>query len=1522
MHIKNRYIKTLFKAITIISIFECLYLFALPAALNNPANKDFVNKLVNNNDNVQITYLNPKFKTHIKPNITLSLDNLNIKDRNSNTIFLDTDNLDIEISLFPLLFKQIDFKHIYANNLDINILRDSNGIFNIEKLFPKTKKQNIKIKYKNSTIKINGYTINSLDEQLNQAVKISGTPLNIKLNKKNEISIKTKGQLAFNDAKNSADSSAVSESKQESLSDFDIDLKTKFPFIYQDFNQNTIDGECFFYNINLEPFLPFIKRYINNNITKLSGNIEYIQLSAEQDENGKNNIVFNSKFNNIIFDKSDWQNYVDAKGENKFDTNIELNNNTIDIKSLNYKADNVNIKSDGKITLDKKPILNINAEIKESRAENIASILPPNLVPQQMTIEKVKKYGVFGDIDAKLHIQGKIPQPDITGYVKGRNVKVLDKKIHPLHKGSVDIVFDKRILNMDILVELFDNQKAHINGCVHMFRDGINNVTIKTTNNIDFPLAQKIVIPISKVFNFQLGPIPEMNITSGKGIIDINVQGSMDFVSINGYSAFDKAKLTYNGLYGEVIEGKGRLDFKDDVISFKSERAFVKNNPLNVEGKVRINKDLNFNISSNKAEANDLLEVINNSELLKDVKEGLVIIKKAAGPTKLFVNMKAKIVPVPFGQAPLPPDEAFEDMKVKGSLYLLGNSCTIEGFYTPIENIKGIVDFTETNVDIHDIEGTSGTSPITIGGKIINDLNTKIPDVDITITSKSVNLKDTIKFLAESYLYPPNYPDLSPLYNIASKHDLYFKYKAKSIDFLTDKAYAVMNFINDDTDSALKAKNGTIIMDKATVKVQNVNAALFDSDLKINGEVKNVDTLNPIYNLTVKADNFNLENLNSAEKLNIIPKKMENLLTQFSEFKGFADIDIGLNHNILNGSINLSKPQFTYTTSGIPFIFDDFIIKLKDNKIIIDNIAADIAKMPFFGNIRVQNIYKTPDLQGYFTAKVTDDFISNYFPKEISKRVHLEGDVNLSSELSGNENELNLKPKITLNPDADVIIDGVSLGEVNDKREFKGNLNINKNKITLKKLDYVKYVSSQNNIVYPILFATINGVFNISPDNIIEPEELNIKTYKNLSAKVLNVLLKHPILKQGTFNCNLKYKFDSRKKLAKLYGNMDCRNLDIPLFDTIVKNIKLKADDENIDINLFGFMNDSKINITSLFKNNLYEKPEILSLKLSADQLDNNKLLRSLTKVRQAMQTNNEIKNTDLTGIKIKNGWINVNKLTVKSLVANDLSTSFSIDEQGILHADDINVIVGEGNIEGNLSYDLNNSKFKGNFELTNVDSNYVAETLFDGKNQIYGQANGKIILETQGLSDEDIIRNLKGFVYFDISDGRMPKLGSLEYLLRASNILKSGITGFTINSILELLNLVKTGYFSNINGSCTIENGVAQNIEIFSKGENLSLYMHGSYDISKTSADMEILGKLSKKISTIFGSLGNTSLNTFFRLIPGISMLDFGRKDFVEDVEKIPSFTNGDYESRVFQAIINGDINESGYVQSFKWVK
>lgn len=1506
MHIKKHIIKKLLKAAIIIAIFECAYLFVLPPILSSIIEKVCVKNFINKNSNANIEYKNPKIKTNILPAVTLSLSDFNIQDKANTYSLITADKISVKISLTSLLRKKINIKELTANNIDLYVFQDKDGFFNFEQLFPKKEKALFTPLITKTNININNYYAVFEDKILDKSVVLTGQPFVLNFNKSNISEFITKGTIT----------------NQNIQSDFDINMSTNF-FSAKEINNGIISGKCFIYNINLDILLPYLKKYVDKDIKNIAGNIDYIQISTSKQENKNNLIVLNTSFNNVIFDKNSWENNINAKGNNQLHASLTFDNKIIDIASFKYKAENIDISSGGKINLtQEKPNLDLNVEVINSKAEDIAAILPPNLVPQYGTIAKVKKYGVYGDIEGKINIKGKIPQPDITGYVTGRNVHILDKSIHKLHKGTIDIKFDKRILNMDILVNLFDNQNAKVKGYVYMYRDGINNVSVKTTDNIDFPLAQKIIIPISNVFNFLLGPIPEMDIKTGKGIIDINVLGSIDFININGYSEFHDASLFYNGLFGKIEGGKGRLDFKKDVVSFKSEKAYVKNNLVNIDGKVKINDNLDFNISTPNAQAADLLEFINKSSLLKDVKDGMAVITRADGLVKLAVNIKAKIVPVEFGQPPLPPEEAFEDMKVNGSVYLLNNSCYLEGFYTPIEQLKGIVDFTETDVKLQSLEGVSGSSHINIEGTIITDLNTKVPDVDITVTSPEVNLKDTIKFLTESYLYPENYPDISSLYNIASKHDLYFKYKAKSIDFETDKAYAVMNFIPDSADTPIKAKSGKIIMDKAAVKVDNINASLYDSNLLINGNVLNVDTINPVYNLKIKTDNFNLENLNDTSKIDIMPQELNKILEQFVNYKGSANIDINIDKNILNGNIYLKNLNMVHEKTKTPMVFDNFPIQIKENKIILNNVTANIGDMPFFGDLIINDYYINPDIHGYLTTKITNNFIKTYLPLSISENIDCYGDIGFYAKINGTTENLTIEPKITLNPDSDIIVNGTNIGDINDKREFKGSINLSKDQINIPKFEYTKYISSQNNKTYPIVFMNASGRLKIDENNQILPEEVSIKTNKNLPAKLLNILLKTPVLKQGTFSCDLKYKADLIKKTSKLLGEMDCRNLDIPLFDTLIKNIRINAKENDINLSMFGYISDAKINMNSVIKNDFSNKPQIESLNLYADQLDWNKFLESLTKIHTAMNTNNNIKNIDFDGLSISDGHLEIKEFIIKSLSAHNFSSDFSINQEGIFTANNMQVDIGQGNMFGTITYNLNDSSLTGDFELNDVDSNYIAETIFDGKNQIYGNSRGKIYIETKGLTEEERIKNLSGYVYFDISDGRMPKLGSLEYLLRASNIIKSGITGFTINSILELLNLIKTGYFSNINGHCMIRNGIAEDIEIFSKGENLSLYIHGTYDIAQTHAKFEILGKLSKRISTIFGTLGNTSLNTFFKLIPGISLFDFSRKDFIEDVEKIPSFTHGEYESRIFQAIIDGDINESGYVQSFKWVQ
>ena len=180
-------------------------------------------------------------------------------------------------------------------------------------------------------------------------------------------------------------------------------------------------------------------------------------------------------------------------------------------------------------------------------------------------------------------------------------------------------------------------------------------------------------------------------------------------------------------------------------------------------------------------------------------------------------------------------------------------------------------------------------------------------------------------------------------------------------------------------------------------------------------------------------------------------------------------------------------------------------------------------------------------------------------------------------------------------------------------------------------------------------------------------------------------------------------------------------------------------------------------------------------------------------------------------------------------------------------------------------------------------------------------------------------MQTLNGNTIFNVNEGRMPKLGSLEYLLKAGNLVKGGITGLSINSVIDLITPLKTGEFEDIYGSIRIKDGIARNIEISTKGKDLSLFISGTYNFATSVAEMEVLGMLSRKISTFLGPVGNMSINTLFNVIPGVDLA----KDslLLERINKIPGLELSEKAYRKFIAEIKGNINGEEYVTSFRWI-
>ena len=208
-----------------------------------------------------------------------------------------------------------------------------------------------------------------------------------------------------------------------------------------------------------------------------------------------------------------------------------------------------------------------------------------------------------------------------------------------------------------------------------------------------------------------------------------------------------------------------------------------------------------------------------------------------------------------------------------------------------------------------------------------------------------------------------------------------------------------------------------------------------------------------------------------------------------------------------------------------------------------------------------------------------------------------------------------------------------------------------------------------------------------------------------------------------------------------------------------------------------------------------------------------------------------------------------------------------------------------------------------------------------DIKNQIHGSLDGTINITTFGADDTERTKNLNGKLAFSVNNGKMPKLGSLEYLLRAGNLLKSGISGLTLNNITGLLLPVQQGDFDTIQGDLKIKNGTIDDMKIYSKGQNLSILITGSFDLETSKTDLNILGKLSKNINTVLGPVGNTSLNSFFNLIPGVHLDELKDTEIIKQINSIPELSLPTDKFRIFRATVDGDIYSNSFVSKFEWV-
>ncbi len=1507
MQIKNKHSIVIIILLFIFLMIEGIYLYVLPNFFDLNKRIPLIEKIYNEKTGSKIDIKNVKLTTYADFSIGLRSENFTAVTPDNRKV-IEANDVFVRINILPLLLKNISVKNLSAKSLYADIERFKNGTFNVEKLAPQSKEKIFNLKVKNTKFNISKYNIKFKDQKFNKKFQINGNYFKIsKLTLDKLIDLETQGNIISSD----------------SDTEFQIRFYTKFPIVKNISNSNFVVSG-FIRNLEPKTFNPYLKEYFDKTIQETNGNISFDFYTKKLNKKQKE-ILFEGAIDNLLIKKSLLENTISAPGKNIVITRLVVDDRTINIKEFFIKGKDYRIEADGLIKdyKTKKPYLDLNTRIPKSKTESIVSILPPNLIPKRDEIKKVKRYGLYGDIDADVKIKGKIPRPDITGQVNSTNVHVL-RGLEKKHTGKIKLTFEEKILNTDVQIKLLPDQYAVVKGKTYIYKDKENHFAITSSKSLDLPLTQKILLPIQDVFQFQLGPVPQMKITNGTGQVDLDIVGTKISGVVKGSVIFNSADASYNGIEAKLKKGNGRVDFYGKKILFKTTQAFIENYPVTIFGTAVINKDVDFNINTDSVNSAILLSVVNKSELLSEIKEKLETITDVSGICSFKLNIKAKISD--YSTMIKNPKEALKDMNVTGNLTFKNARGNLKGFRVPLNNIKGSVDFTQASVKLNNLTAKVEHSPIKVYGNISNNLITSVPTVNIFAESKKILLKDSIKFLVESDL-SKNIKELNlPLDKVKGQHDLFLNYTSASKDFDINSIIIKSNFQNISAEKPPYVNSGKLTLDNGILKIENLNAKVYNTAAKISGTISNLDKEIPSFNLILNANNLDLKALNHLNRYGFVQTSIKNILNQYTNYSGNADLYLKLNDLNITGNINLTDVGLTHKLTNTPIKINHTKLKLESNKIIAEAIDANIGNAPFHSDFVISNfLTKKPNISGYVTTKITDEFIENYVNTKLTYPIKVKGDIDLTADFAGDLNNLEIDNKIKFNEGSDLSYLSANLGDQNDIREININTSVSPGFINVKNFEYVKYITSQNNKPYPVVFATLKG--NLQKINgKYELNSLLIKTNNNLPTRFLNFAFKKSVLKQGTFNCALFYKTNTKTKVPKIFGNIDFKNIDIPLYDTVIKDISIDSERNIINLNVRGISFDSDFTIDSKIANNLVLPIDIKEINIVSEKLNFDKLLDNLTKMSietYQNKSNQQLpQNFNLSSFLIQKGHFTANDINFRSLPAKNLKADFSFDRNSLLKMNNVSFDVAGGTLSGEGEYNSTNRTVETTLSSKDVDANSLSDALFNMKGQVYGKMDGQLYIRTKGSTQEERLKNLSGFVYFNIKNGRMPKLGSLEYLLRASNVVKSGITGLTINSIIDVMNPIKTGHFASINGSFSLDDGVAKNIEIYSKGENLSIYVKGKYDLVNSDADMRVLGKLSNKITTLLGPIGNTSINSIFSLIPKLTLAESDRDKFMKDISKIPGldFTNADY--RIFQAKIDGNINGNAYVSSFKWVE
>lgn len=1517
--IQNIFADKIFLRLMLAAALAGIFLFAFYLSLGFFVtyflNAQSIEKYVKSEIGLDIILENPTVRTMPDLSFVLCSKRLEAGVKAQNKVFFSAINPNLRVRILPLFLKKLSVVSFDSADLALNVSRDKNSVFDFEKYIPGGDKLPFKADFKRTRLNIAKAGINFTDFKYEKKITLNSD--------KFKVYDFTAGKLLHADI--NANSKICSVDGKNCVStDLDALFHLRIPVI------KYLDSKAATANVSLKNFdsrliLPYVNELSKLKFDKLSG-IYNLDISTKKDKSG-NVFLLNISTKDVgaNFILNNKNSSVTLKDPALLKLKFKASDNEIRLFDSLFSSRDTNVAFDGRVSKYKseKPVPDINLKIAESDFMKFIHLIPAGFVVYKTdVINELIKINPHARVQGGLNISGNYKKPDVKGLLDVSDIYLFGRpRGFKSANAECEFVGDK--VNVDVEVYAPNSQYVKVKGVSELYGRQSGDYDIVSSENVNLAFAHKHLIPVQRVVGFKLGPLPCMKI-DGTGKIHIRAKGTIYDALVDGKFFGKNIKTSLNGLNTELYDGVTEIDFNGKVVNIVNTSAKTKDGTFMLSGFADDYGNIDIKSEIKNISALHALNIAKTSDIIKPITGDLSFIKAASGKCDLTVIFKGKA-------KSLEGLDFLNDISPAGSV-VFKNTGAVLAPHLSVSGTNGKIVFTKDYM--LDLSSMFKSSKITLKGTITPDsknLMNKDTKLKLNIDSalSGMRFSDILEIIKEQNCF--NDKRLKFLVNNTPLGEVDFAFDSKvkitgsmPVNFaLKDLSGITLNGIfkplNTQASKNIKFKRGTYTLEGHKIKLTDSNITVFGADVFSDGEIRDIFS-KPRIDMKIKADSIALSNLeNLANYTNIALFKA--MLADFGSYKGSMDLNLNIRKNSPRGSVSFNNVSAYNSKQGMELALKSGGIRLLKNKLILDSLNFTYGTTPLYFNATVADyLTEKPVFSAFFTTNIdenaTDRLVNPYLVYPFKVR----GEILLSGRIKGDLNNYSVFSRLLLPRDTDISYMGANVGDSEYEREFESSADFTKNTAKINSAKYIKYIPSQNNKPTPVTMLKVNGRV-ISKNDRLSFDNLRVVSENPVTAKIFNVIFKKSVLKQGLFTCNLN--LNGNVELPAATGKINFQNINIPLYNTKISDMDFVITKKSINGLLRGKSFDSDVQITADIQNKQSFPIVLNELNIKSKKASLSSLLEGISQIPRG---SSDIvpgqpivfKPQDLVILK---GSASVDEVELYDIKAHNLKADFSNPTGFIFNIDDMRFDIAGGSITSRGNFDVVSLVFDIDSVVSDCDANTLSENFLGLENQIYGRTNAKINLKGKVPQNAEDIKSVNGRVDFSVNNGKMPKLGSLEYLLRAGNLIKSGLFGLTLNNLIEVLTPYKTGEFSAIRGNFEVNNAKIHSLEIFSKGKNLSLFIYGDYDIINDNAEIEILGRLSKNVSNLLGSFGNTSLNSIFNALTGNKIKEGAKEQIIKNVNKIPLIEISGDDYRLFLAKIKGQLNSDDYVKSFNWL-